>query len=253
MGISWCYYVGFTAPHPAFVAGRSYWEVYPLDEIDLPNLPDEYLDTQHLMFQELRHFKRIATPIREQRVRQARAGCYGLVTELDDHIGQLEDTNFVYTSDHGEALGDHGLWLKSNLLEPAAHIPLVVAGSGIPSGRRVTHVTSHTDLAQALLEWTGSSGGSDLRGHPLVPLMAGELRHLSGDASVQQVMRDPRGILNSEVDTEAVTRAGFAAQERMLERFAKGSSEAALAEILRGRIGEGLARVLGASTKRRYG
>ena len=85
------------------------------------------------MFQELRHFKRIATPISEQRVRNARAGYYGLVTELDEHIGriwsaleetgELERTVFVYTSDHGEALGDHGLWLKNNLLEPAAHVP----------------------------------------------------------------------------------------------------------------------------------
>ena len=313
LGTPWCYYVGFTAPHPAFVAGRTYWDMYPLDQIDVPTVPPEYLDRQHLMFQELRHFKRIATPIPERRIREARAGYYGLVTELDDHVGQvwqaledtgqLENTIFVYTSDHGEALGDHGLWLKNNLLEPAAHIPLLVAGPSVPAGRRVAHVTSHVDMVQALLEWAGASGGSDLRGHSLLPLMSGtsgdhpgwaysenhsegnatgsfmvrkgpwkyihftwyedllfnldedpaELHDLSGDPSARHVLSDLQGILDSEVDTEAVTRAGFAAQERMLERFAKGNSEAALAEILRGRMGDGLARVLAASVKRRYG
>lgn len=313
LGRPWCYYVGFTAPHPAFVAGREYWEMYPLDEVDLPSVSAAYLERQHVVFQELRHFKRISTPIPEQRVREARAGYYGLVTELDDHIGHiwraleetglLKNTIFVYTSDHGEALGDHGLWLKNNLLEPAAHIPLVVAGAGIPASRRVSHVTSHVDMVQALLEWTGSDGSSHLRGHSLVPLMhgepgvhpgwvcseshsegnatgsfmvrkgkwkyihftwyddllfnldddPGELRDLSGDPSAQGVLRELRAILESELDTEAVTRAAFATQERMLASLARNNSEIELASILQGRMGAGLARVLAADAKRRFG
>ena len=86
---------------------------------------------------------------------------------------ELENTIFIYTSDHGEALGDHGLWLKNNLLEPAAHVPLAIAGPGIPRGRRVDHVVSHVDLVQSLLEWGGAGGGSELRGHSLIPLMSG--------------------------------------------------------------------------------
>ena len=64
----------------------------------------------------------IATPIPEERIRRARGAYYGMITELDEMIGEimdqlestgeLENTLVVYTSDHGEMLGDHGLWLK---------------------------------------------------------------------------------------------------------------------------------------------
>ncbi len=309
----WCYYVGFTAPHPPFVGHRKYWPMYPREEVDLPRVPAEYLETQHLMFQELRHFKRIATPIPEQRIRRARAGYYGLITELDEHIGQvwraleetgqLENTIFIYTSDHGEALGDHGLWHKNNLLEPVAHIPLVIAGPGIPRGRRIDQVVSHVDLVTSLLEWGGAGGGSGLRGHSLIPLMRaessdhpgwayaeshsegnttgsfmirkgpwkylhftwyddllfhlgedpGEFHDRSSDPAAQGVLRELRAILDSEVDTEAVTRAGFAAQERMLARFASQNSESELAKMFEGRMGKGLSRMLAARAKRQYG
>ena len=310
LGKPWCYYVGFTAPHPAFVAQRKYWDMYPRERVDLPQVPADYLESQHLMFQELRHFKRIATPISEQRVRNARAGYYGLVTELDEHIGriwsaleetgELERTVFVYTSDHGEALGDHGLWLKNNLLEPAAHIPLVIAGPGVPRGRRVARATGHVDLVQSLLEWSGSGGGSEIKGHSLIPLMRGhasahpgwayseshsegnatgsfmirrgpwkyihftwyedllfnldedpgELRDRSRDPDAQGVLRELHGILESEVSPEAVTRAGFGAQERMLAGFASDLGERGLAAMLQGRMGAGLARVLAARAVR---
>ena len=211
--------------------------------------------------------------------------------------------SFVYTPDHGEALGDHGLWPKNNLLEPAAHVPLVIAGAGIPSGKRVDHVACHVDMVQSLLQWSGAAEGSELRGHSLVPPMdgesrkhpgwvyseshsegntngsfivpkgpwkyirftgdddllfnleedPGELRDRSGDASERGVLREVRGILDSNAGTEAVTRAGFAAQERMLTRMAGANSEADLARVFQGRMGEGLARVLVADAKRRFG
>lgn len=312
IGGPWCYYVGFTAPHPAFVAGRKYWDLYPREKVDLPRVPAEYLESQHLIFQELRHFKRIATPIPERRVRNARAGYYGLITEMDEHIGriwraleetgQLEDTIFIYTSDHGEALGDHGLWLKNNLLEPAAHVPLVIAGPGVPRGRRVEQVTSHMDMVQSLLAWSGAGGRAEIRGHSLEPLMRGESgghpgwvyseshsegnatgsfmvrkgpwkyihftwyddllfnldedpgerRDRSKDPSAQGVLRELHEILESQVNPEAVTRAGFTKQERMLAGFAAERGEAGLVEMFKGRMGEGLARVLAARAIRGF-
>lgn len=123
IGMPWCYNVGFTAPQPAFVAQGKYWDMYPREHGDLPQGKGEHLESQHLMLQEQHHFKHIATPISEQRIRNALAGYCGLITELDEHIGQirtaLEDagvlanTFFVYTSDYCEARGDHGLWLRT--------------------------------------------------------------------------------------------------------------------------------------------
>ncbi len=192
LGTPWVQYVGLTEPHPAFVALRKYYEMYPLDRIDLPRLPPDYLENQHLVFQELRHFKRIATPIPEDRMRRARAAYYGMVSELDEYIGQLwdalaetkqlENTVFVYTSDHGEALGEHGLWLKNNLLDPAARIPLLMAGGALPQGRKVDTAVAQVDMVATLLELGGAESVASLRGHSLLPLIEGRTGNHPGFA-----------------------------------------------------------------------
>ena len=180
----WTFYSGFHLPHPRFLAPKEYYEMYPVDEVDMPVIPPGYLENQHLMFQELRHFKRIATPIPEDRIRRARAAYYGMVSELDQYVGwiwdelkrtgQLDNTVFVYTSDHGESLGEHGLWYKNNLYDNAANIPLVMAGAGLPKGEVVNTPVAHVDLAYTLLELAGAQVPSSLRGHSLLPLMNGE-------------------------------------------------------------------------------
>lgn len=106
-----------------------------------------------------------------------------MITELDEYIGrvwnaleetgQLSNTVFVYSSDHGESLGDHGLWLKNNLYDTAARVPLLVAGAGIPKGVRVDTPVAQVDLVRTFLEWGKADAPQGLRGHSLVPLMQG--------------------------------------------------------------------------------
>jgi choline-sulfatase len=105
-----------------------------------------------------------------------------MVSELDEYVGQswtaledtgqLENTVFIYTSDHGEMLGDHGLWYKNNLLDPAARVPLVISGPGIPTGKAIDTPVSHVDLVAAIVEWAGGDDAG-LRGRSLAGLMAG--------------------------------------------------------------------------------
>jgi len=180
----WALWVGLTQPHPRFTALEQYYNQYYPDNVDLPEIPDGYLENLHLVFQELRHFKRIATPIPEDRIRKARAGYYGMITELDEYIGQvwdslevtgqLDNTLFIYTSDHGESLGEHGLWLKNNLFDVAARVPLVMAGAGIPQGKRVSTPVGHVDVVASILEWAGVKRPKYLRGHSLDGLMSGK-------------------------------------------------------------------------------
>ena len=116
----WAMYIGMTEPHPRFVALKKYFDYYYPNKTDMPNIPPDHLENLHVVFKELRHFKHIATPISDDRIRRARAGYYGLIGEMDEYIGQiydaleksgeLENTIFIYTSDHGESLGEHGLW-----------------------------------------------------------------------------------------------------------------------------------------------
>lgn len=177
----WLFYLGLSQPHPQFIAQQKYWDMYPEEDMDLPDVSQDDLENLHLVYQGLRHFKRIATPIPEDRIRRARAGYYGMITELDTYIGQvwdaleqtgqLENTIFIYTSDHGESLGEHGLWYKNNLYENAAHIPLVIAGPGLPEGTTIDTPVAHVDLVATLLDLANAEISPELRGNSLLPLI----------------------------------------------------------------------------------
>jgi len=180
----WAAYVGIVLPHPPFEAPAGYWKLYPPDQMRLPNIPPGYLETLHPVFQVLRDFSLISTPIPEDRIRRARTAYYGMITELDGYVGSLldelqrtgtlKDTVLVYTSDHGESLGEHGIWLKRNLLEGAARVPLIMAGSGLPSGRVIDVPVSHVDLTATILDISGVSRPAGLRGTSLAPLIHGD-------------------------------------------------------------------------------
>jgi choline-sulfatase len=179
----WAAWVGFTQPHPPFTALEKQYDYYHPGRVEPPNVPPGHREDQHLLFQRLRSFKRLADPIPRERIRRARAGYYGMITELDEYVGrlhealadagELEDTVFVYTSDHGEMLGEHGLWYKNNLYEDTVHVPMVVAGPGVPEGETVETPVGHVDLVHTILEWAGAERPDPRRGHSLGPLIEG--------------------------------------------------------------------------------
>jgi choline-sulfatase len=150
----------------------------------LPDVPLDYLDRRHPVFEQLANFQRFSTPVAPDRIRRARAAYFGMVTELDRMVGNLLDelqktgqadrTLIVYTSDHGEMLGSNGLWFKNVLLENAARVPLILAGAGLPRGKVVDTPVMHVDLVATILEMAGVSGDPKLRGHSLLPLTRGE-------------------------------------------------------------------------------
>jgi choline-sulfatase len=183
-GKPWCAYIGLSKPHPRWNAAAKYREMYPVASMPLPTWPEGYLERRHLAFQALANFKNIQVPIPPERVRRARAAYFACVTEVDeligsilaelDRTGQRENTVIVYTSDHGEMLGDHGLWLKNVLLENAARIPMIIAGPGLPKGKTIATAVSHVDLVATMLDLAGADRRGGLRGHSLVPMARGE-------------------------------------------------------------------------------
>lgn len=183
LGRPWCMYAGIVKPHPKFEAAARYREIYPPEKMPLPQWPEGYLERRHPMFQMLANFKNIQSPIPRDRVQRARSAYFGLVSEVDeligsilaelDRTGQTENTVILYTSDHGEMLGEHGLWLKNVLLEGAARVPAIMAGPGIPAGKSIEMPVSHVDLIATMLEMAGLPRPSRLRGHSLLPVIHG--------------------------------------------------------------------------------
>lgn len=175
----WAIYAGFTAPHYPFAAEAKYLAMYPPERMPLPNVPVDYLDRRHPVFEQLSNFQRVTAPLPADRIRRARAAYFGMITELDrmvgnlldelDRSGQMERTLVVYTSDHGEMLGENGLWFKNALLENAARVPMILAGAGLPRGKSVEAPVMHVDMVATMLEMAGASRDSKLRGHSLLP------------------------------------------------------------------------------------
>jgi choline-sulfatase len=112
--------------------------------------------------------------------RKARAAYFGLCSFLDDNIGKvlsaLEDsgqagnTTILYTSDHGELLGNHGMWTKCVMFEEAAAIPMIASGPGIPAGNVCHTATSLVDCYPTIIENVGIKLSSDENSLPGVSL-----------------------------------------------------------------------------------
>ena len=101
----------------------------------------------------------------EDAIRRARLVYYAMCSFVDELIGDAlgalgdagltDDTRVVYTSDHGETLGDYGLWGKSVMYDSAAGVPLILAGPDVPAGRSVDCPVSLVDLAPSIMAGTG--------------------------------------------------------------------------------------------------
>ena len=183
LGRPWAYYIGLLQPHPPFVALPKYLELYPLERIELPQMTPGYFNGEHPVMRELRHHFNLREGVAKERILQARAAYFGMISELDEYVGWLyneleqsgllQHTLFIYTSDHGEALGEHGLWHKGSLYENSAHVPLLMCGAGLPEGRSIREPVGLVDAVATLIDMAGAPRDSDLRGHSLRSLIQG--------------------------------------------------------------------------------
>jgi choline-sulfatase len=198
----WAVYAGMHMPHPKWIAKKKYLEVYPPEKMPMPLVPAGYLEKRHTVFQVLTNFKNIQVPIPEDRVRRARAAYFGMISEVDEYVGlvldevvksgQLDNTLFIYTSDHGEMGGDHGLWLKNVLLENAARVPLLMAGAGLPKGKVVEAPVSHVDMVATIVDAAGAVPTRKLRGQSLLrgePAFAFSESHSEGNCTGSFMIR----------------------------------------------------------------
>ena len=186
----WAYYVGLLLPHPPFVALAKHAEMYPLQKVALPQATPGYFAGEHHVMRELRNHYNLPEAVAREQVLSARAAYYGMITELDEYVGWLYDaidragllqqTLFIYTSDHGESLGEHGLWHKCSLYENSAHVPLVMGGAGLPEGKVVSKVVGLVDVIATMIDLAGAPYDSDLRGHSLRSLIHGSGRDHPG-------------------------------------------------------------------------
>ena len=156
--------------------------------------------SEHPADQHLRHIMGTGPLTDEAQMRRIQAGYLGLIAHLDQEIGRLldgleasgfaGDTRVLYTSDHGDLAGQNGLLGKCCLYEGSIGVPLIMAGPGIPEGRRCARVTSHVDLFPTIVEAVGAdlvAEDADLPGRSLWPAIGGAADDVPGFAEYHAV------------------------------------------------------------------
>lgn len=160
----WLLWMSFTHPHSPFMIPQKYWDLYDHDEVDMPKVPpiaEEDLDTMSRWLY-YAHGHDLLT-IDEEHVRNARHAYYGMTSYLDDKVGRImdvleemdlaDDTIVVFTSDHGEMLGERGFWFKQYFYENSTSIPLIIKYPGKQKAHRVPELVSLIDLLPTMMEW----------------------------------------------------------------------------------------------------
>lgn len=165
----WVLFVSFVTPHFPLIAPEEFYERYDPASLDLPKAcrPEEW--PKHPWFDEFRKAYITDTFFDDALRRRATAAYFGLCSFVDSLIGRLIDTidasafgartRLAYMSDHGDNLGVRGLWQKSNFYQESAHIPLIVAGPGVPVGKKCATPVSLLDIHPTVLHATGVSVG----------------------------------------------------------------------------------------------
>jgi choline-sulfatase len=190
-----CMVASMTHPHDPYTIPQRYWDRYAAVDIDMPRVgaADAPMDPHS---RRLRHVSGLdLQPVTDTQVRAARHAYYGAVSYVDDQIGLLlgtladagfaDNTTVLLLADHGDMLGERGLWYKMNFFEPACRIPLIMHAPGRFAARRVANSASLVDILPTLCELAGGDAtkyASPLDGKSLVPKLTGSSSSSGSDA-----------------------------------------------------------------------
>jgi choline-sulfatase len=155
----WVLFVSFICPHFPLSAPRQFYDLYRDVELPEPYDTDPANRLQHPVIDEMRRFWNYADYFDETREIEGLRNYYGLCSFLDDNVaqvltalaksGQAENTQIIYTSDHGDMTGNHGIWGKCFMYEDSVGIPLAFSGPGIEPSVNPTPV-SLVDMAATI-------------------------------------------------------------------------------------------------------
>ena len=231
----WCLTVSFTHPHDPYVARKCFWDLYEACDHLSPRVPAmDYADHDP-------HAQRIfdandwrSFDITEDDIRRSRRAYFANISYLDEKVGEIldvlertrQEAIILFVSDHGDMLGERGLWFKMNFYEGSARVPLMIAAPGLEP-RSVTDPVSTIDVCPTLCDLAGVSMGEVLpwtTGESLVPVARGGARNspvameYAAEASISPMIalrrgcwkytncaHDPEQLFDLETDPDELT------------------------------------------------
>jgi uncharacterized sulfatase len=173
--------IGFYKPHTPYVAPKKYFDLYPMDKIDLPKVAAEDVkDVPKPALASTAPWPYFG--VTKDQARECKQAYYAAISFVDAQIGKLLDTMdkhklwdntvVVFWSDHGYHLGEHGLWMKQSLFEESARVPLVIVAPGAKgNGQVCARTVEFVDLYPTLADLAGLTPPKNLEGASLKPLL----------------------------------------------------------------------------------
>ncbi|WP_417240921.1 choline-sulfatase [Celeribacter halophilus] len=169
----WFLHISYTQPHEAYQSVPEFWERYDDVDIALPRIPKDAQPHPTTEWLHIHHGIDQAPP-NEETIIASRRAYYAMISHLDDYLGELiaelkhldlyDDTVIVFTSDHGDMLGERGMWFKRSFYEGSMQVPMIWHNpKRIKPGRR-SECVSLADLCPTFAELGGAKEMSDKYG-----------------------------------------------------------------------------------------
>ena len=248
----------FIHPHDPYVARPEWWNLYDPEDIDMPEFVLAPEEQDPFARRVMDGIEASTVSLSDAEIRRARHGYFANVSYFDSKIGALvatleeagmiENTIIIVTADHGDMLGERGLWYKMNFFEHSARVPLVMAGPGIKPGA-IGNACSLLDLLPTMMD-IGARGGAavpemgqpidgrsllpaaegrpdptseaigeycaEMAGHPVFMIRRGDLKYIHCDpdpAQLYDLARDPGERVNRADDPDYADAARDFAEE----------------------------------------
>ncbi len=210
----WALHLSYVKPHWPYVAPAPYHALFAAaDPLPVERAARE-LDDPHPVLAAYRRQEECANFMRDEVIDIVRPAYMGLVRQIDDHLGRVwhlldqldrwRDTLVVFTSDHGDFLGDHWLGEKEQFFDTVQRIPLLFAAPGAAAGRRVGEFAEAIDVVPTALEALGLAPAAHrVEGRTLAPWLVGQTPSHWRDAVFSELdwsYRDARRMLGFAPD-----------------------------------------------------
>ena len=176
---------GFFNPHCPYVAPKKYFDLYPLDQIEMPDLESARADLEDVpamaIQRDTKNWPYYFKDVSIDEARKCKQAYYATISFVDAQVGLLLDaleqhelldkTIIVFWSDHGYFLGEKGLWYKRKAFERSARMPLIIAAPGMSSGQQTSLPVELVDLYPTLADLCGLKPPAQLEGASLKPIL----------------------------------------------------------------------------------